>query len=153
MEALDKQGYELNTFYESLNNLQAKSVTVFLDACFSGMSRSSEVNESKNLIASKGVRIKPQLNQPWLSNNNFSVFSSSDFNETSLGFDASETGLFTYYLCAGLQGKADANADKSITSGELFDYIYASVKETSVKIRGLQTPTFNGNRNQILVTY
>ena len=153
VEALDKQGYELNTFYESLNNLQAKNVTVFMDACFSGMSRSSEVNESKNLIASKGVRIKPQLNQPWLSNNNFSVFSSSDFNETSLGFDASETGLFTYYLCAGLQGKADADADKSITSGELFDYILTNVKETSVKIRGLQTPTFNGNRNQVLVTY
>ena len=153
IEAIDKQGYELSTFYESLNSLQAKSVTLFMDACFSGMSRSSESNEAKNLIASKGAKIKPQIYQAWLANPNFTVFSSSDFDQTSLGFDSSETGLFTYYLCAGLQGKADANADKSITSGELFDYISAHVAETSVKIRGIQTPQFNGNRNQVLVSY
>ncbi|MEI6062781.1 MAG: caspase family protein [Bacteroidota bacterium] len=153
IEAIDKQGYELSTFYESLNSLQAKSVTLFMDACFSGMSRSSESNEAKNLIASKGAKIKPQIYQTWLANPNFTVFSSSDFDQTSLGFDSSETGLFTYYLCAGLQGKADANADKSITSGELFDYISAHVAETSVKIRGIQTPQFNGNRNQVLVSY
>jgi hypothetical protein len=153
VEAIDRQGYDLGTFYESLNALQAKSITVFMDACFSGMSRSSESNESKNLIASKGVKIKPQLNQPWLTNYNFSVFSSSAYEETSLGFDASSTGLFTYYFCAGLQGLADTNGDKSITNGELFDYISANVKETSVKIRGLQTPQFNGNRDNVLVTF
>ncbi len=153
IEALDKQGYDLSAFYQNLNNLQAKSVTVFMDACFSGMSRSSEANESKNLIAAKGARIKPEVSQPWLTNPNFLLFSSSDFNETSLGFDAAETGLFTYFLCAGLQGKADANNDKSITSGELYDYIYSNVKETSVKISGSQTPQFDGDRNTVLVTF
>jgi len=153
VEALERQGYELGTFYASLNDLQAKSVTVFLDACFTGMSRYSENNASKNLVASKGVRIKPQFYQPWLVNPAFSVFASSEFDETSLGFDASGTGLFTYYLCAGLQGNADANKDKSVTYGELSDYISSHVKETSVKIRGLQTPVFNGNSEQVLVNY
>jgi hypothetical protein len=153
LEALDKQGYELSTLYNNLNNLQAKSVTVFIDACFSGESRPTETQKVGNLIAAKGARIKPDISQPWLTNPNFTVFSSSDFDETSLGFDASGTGLFTYYLCAGLQGRADANGDKSITSGELFDYISSNVKETSVKIRGLQTPKFNGIKDKVLFTF
>jgi hypothetical protein len=153
LEAIEKQGYELSTFYNNLNNLQAKSVTVFIDACFSGESRPTETQKVGNLIAAKGARIKPDISQPWLTNPNFTVFSSSDFDETSLGFDASGTGLFTYYLCAGLQGRADADGNKSITAGELFDYISSNVKETSIKIRGLQTPKFNGNKDKILVTF
>lgn len=153
IEALERQGYDLNTLYQNLEALNAKSVTVFLDACFSGVSRSTETTEAQNLIASKGARIKPQVNEPWLLNPDFTVFSSSDFDQTSLGFDATETGLFTYYLAAGLKGEADADSDKSITAGELSDYLKSNVMETSVRIRGIQTPRFNGNRELVLVTY
>ncbi len=153
IEALERQGYDLSTLYQNLEALQARSVTVFIDACFSGVSRSSESNEAHNLIAAKGVRIKPKVSEPWLTNPGFSVYSSSDFDQTSLGFDASGTGLFTYYLAAGLQGKADANGDNKITAGELSDYISQNVSETSVKIRGLQTTHFNGNRDTVLVRF
>lgn len=153
LEAIEKQGYDLNTLYNNLEALNAKSVTVFLDACFSGVSRSTESNEARNLIAAKGALIRPVVAQPWLNNPGFTVFSSSEFDQTSLGFDASGTGLFTYFLAAGLQGKADANGDKKITAGELSDYINLNVSETSVKIRGLQTPRFNGNRETVLVRF
>ena len=153
LEAIEKQGYDLNTLYNNLEALNAKSVTVFLDACFSGVSRSTESNEARNLIAAKGALIRPVVAQPWLNNPGFTVFSSSEFDQTSLGFDASGTGLFTYFLAAGLQGKADANGDKKITAGELSDYINLNVSETSVKIRGLQTPRFNGNRESVLVSF
>ncbi len=150
---IERQGYDLNTLYNNLEALQAKSVTVFLDACFSGVSRSTETSESRNLIAAKGALVRPVVAQPWLNDPGFTVFSSSDFDQTSLGFDASGTGLFTYFLAAGLQGKADANGDKKITAGELSDYINLNVSETSVKIRGLQTPRFNGNRETVLVRF
>jgi hypothetical protein len=153
IEALDRQGYDLNKLYNNLEALGAKSVTVFMDACFTGDSRASEQIEPKNLVAMKGVKIKAKVVQPWITDPNFTVFNSSDFNETSLGFDPSETGLFTYYLCAGLQGKADANTDNQITAGELQDYISVQVKETSVKIRGIQSPQFYGNREIILTEY
>ncbi|MBL7906170.1 MAG: caspase family protein [Bacteroidales bacterium] len=153
LEAIERQGYDLNTLYNSLAALNAKSVTVFLDACFSGVSRSSETNEARNLIAAKGALVRPVVAQPWLNDPGFAVFSSSDFDQTSLGYDASGTGLFTYFLAAGLQGKADANGDKKITAGELSDYISRNVSETSVKIRGLQTPRFNGNRETVLVRF
>jgi len=153
IEALDRQGYDLNKLYNNLEALGAKSVTVFMDACFTGDSRASEQIEPKNLVAMKGVKIKVKVIQPWLNNQSFTVFNSSDFNETSLGFDPSETGLFTYYLCAGLQGKADANKDNQITAGELQDYVTAQVMDTSIKIRGVQTPQFYGNREMILTEY
>ena len=153
IEALVKQGYDLNKFYTNLDSIGAKSVTVFMDVCFSGVSRTTETYEAKNLVSMKGVYIKPKVNRPWKNNPKFMVFTSSAYDETSLGFDPAETGLFTYYLCAGLQGKADLNGDKKITSGELKNYVTGKVKETSVKIHGLQTPMFYGNENIILCEY
>lgn len=153
IEALERQGYDLATLYRNLDALQAKNVTVFMDACFSGVSRSTEHTEAQNLIAAKGALIKPKVTEPWLNNPRFIVFSSSGFDQNSLGYDAAKAGLFTYYLAAGLQGKADANNDKKITAGELSDYIRENVSETSVKIRGLQTPVFSGNRDVVLVSY
>ena len=153
IEAIENQGYNMNKFYENLEKLGARSVMVFIDACFSGVSRSSDIYQSENLVAMKGVRIKPILSAPWINNPGFTVFSSSGFDETSLSFDPSETGLFTYFLCAGLQGKADADGDKKITSGELSRYVIERVKEFSVKIRGLQSPQFHGNENIVITEY
>ncbi len=153
VQALSQQGYNINQFYENLEKLDAKSTTVFIDACFSGVSRPTETQEIQNLVAMKGVSIKPKVEQPWETNPNFSVFSSSQFNETSLGFDPSKTGLFTYYVCAGLQGGADLNKDGKITTGELNTYVTEKVTATSVKILGKQTPLFNGNSKEVLTVY
>lgn len=153
IEAIDRQGYDLNKLYGNLQKLGAKSVTVFMDACFSGASRGSEQYKAENLITMKGVLIKPNVDRPWVTDPTFTVFASSEFSETSLSFDLSESGLFTYYLCAGMQGKADIDGDKKITSGELSRYVLERVKETSMKIRGLQTPQFHGDENVVLVEY
>ncbi|MDK2978297.1 MAG: hypothetical protein PWP52_1011 [Bacteroidales bacterium] len=151
IERIESQGYDLNKFYQNLDALGARSVTVFLDACFSGSSKATEKISTENLVSTKGVKIQPKLISPWRTNPNFSVFNSSAANETSLGFDPSQTGLFTYYICVGLQGDADLNYDKKITNGELFDFVKAKVTETSKKIFGVQTPQFNGNRDMILI--
>ncbi len=50
IEALERQGFELNKLFASLDSLNAKSVTVFIDACFSGVSRASEVYDIQNLV-------------------------------------------------------------------------------------------------------
>lgn len=64
------------------------------------------------------------------------VLTSSDVNETS----AESTrwggghGVFTWALLEGLRGLADANTDKTVTAGELFDYVSNRVrKETRNK--------------------
>ena len=148
---LETQGYNINKLYQSLDKLGAKSVTVFLDACFTGVSKGSESLKSENLVSAKGVRLKLRSTQPWVNSPNFSVFTSSSGDETSLGYDASSTGLFTYFLCAGMQGKADNNNDKKITLGELKNYVIENVMSTSKKISGLQTPEFHGNEDMVII--
>ena len=150
---LETQGYSLNRLYENLEELGAKSVTVFLDACFSGGSRTSESIKAENLVAMKGVKIKPKFDGTYFNDPNFTVFNSSTGDETSLGFDATKTGLFTYFLCAGLQGKADLNNDGKVTYGELRKYLFDNITETSKKISGLQTPGFFGNENTVITEY
>lgn len=153
LEMLEKQGYSLNRLYENLEKLNAKSVTVMLDACFSGSSRASGSQDPVNISNTRGVVIKELKVQPWLSDNSFRVLASSTNEQTSLGFDAAGTGLFTYYVCIGLQGEADLNGDKTITVGELEEYLIKNVSETSRRIRGEQTPVLYGNADMILVQF
>lgn len=150
---IEMQGYNINTLYTNLEKLGAKSTTVFIDACFSGSSRVSEKKKMENLVAAKGVIIKPKLVSPWKQDPNFTVFNSSGPSETSLGFDPSQTGLFTYYLCVGMQGDADENMDNKITNGELNKFVKEKVEETSKKIFGTQIPQFHGNEEMILLEY
>lgn len=154
VERLETQGYNINKLYENLEKLGAKSVTVFIDACFSGASRTTEKISTENLIAMKGVRVKPKTLTPWMKPDiNFSVFNSSSGDETSLGFDQSQTGLFTYFLCLGMQGEADLNKDRKITYAEMHSYLTENVTSTSKKISGIQTPEFHGNPQSILLEY
>ncbi|MBU8892506.1 MAG: caspase family protein, partial [Bacteroidales bacterium] len=153
IERVELQGYSLGKFYNSLNSMGAKRVIVFLDACFSGVSKTSETVKTNNLVSMKGVRLVPQIPKPWEKNDNFVVFNSSSFNETSLAFDETQTGLFTYYLCAGLSGKADTNIDNQISLGELKKYVIENVMQTSKKIFGLQTPEFHGDEDYIISDY
>lgn len=149
-------GVELNDFYSGLASLNTRSVTVFMDACFSGASRGSSAYETQNLTGEKGGArfINPKIQGDWQSDQNFMIFSSSSFGETSLGNDITGTGLFTYYLAAGLKGNADRDNDSRITSAELINYVRTNVSEDAEKLYqdGKQTPTFIGsNFNKVLV--
>jgi hypothetical protein len=149
---LRETGYSINNFYESLNKLNARSVTVIMDACFSGSTRANE-----NLTGTKalGIKVKPASVRPWETNENFRVFTSSSNEETSLGFDGSQSGLYTYFLCVGLQGEADSNKDKKITAGELQNYLLLNVNDLAKKISSgkTQTPVFFGDPSMVLTEY
>ncbi len=153
LEMLDVMGFSLNKLYNNLNSMGAKSVTVILDACFTGSSRTSATLTAENVSNTKGVTIKPREVQPWQSNDNFRVFSSSRDDQTSLGFDEAGTGLFTYYLALGMQGEADENKDNTISVTELKNYVINNVDATSRKIRGQQTPQFFGNDGSVWMEY
>ena len=133
-------GYGLSCFYRDLDSLEARNVVVFLDACFMGDTKYSRNYVSQNISGTKGVVVRRIGQAPWHTNRNFFVFTSSRNDQSSLAFDQSGTGLFTYYLALWLKGAADADGDGKITTGELSDYISSRVVEVSQKIRGEQTP-------------
>lgn len=156
MDFLSEMGYSLNKFYDGLSKLQAKNVTVIMDACFSGASRQSESITASNLTGTKalGIKVKQSTVRPWESDPSFRVLSSSSGDETSLGFDPSQSGLYTYFLCAGLQGEADGNKDHKITVEEMQEYLNKNVNELAKKMSGKsQTPIFYGAPGMILTEY
>lgn len=149
-------GYSLNNLFLSLDKLGAKSVTVILDACFSGATRQTETYAMNNITGEKGVgvKLKPLAERPWETNPNFRVLTSSSGSETSLGYDQAQVGLFTYYLCIGMQGEADRNLDKKLTIQELMNFVNSNVSSTAKKLKGAtQTPTYYGTDGLILTTY
>jgi hypothetical protein len=151
---LNDYGYEINQFYADLDALDAHSVTVILDACFSGSSRSTEKVTASNIAGAKGIVIKKSASNFSLFKN-FTVINSCSGDETSLGLDASESGLFTYFFCKGLQGEADLNQDHKITLSEMRAFVTEKVKDAAKKISsgGIQTPQFYGNDDKVLVEY
>jgi hypothetical protein len=152
-DRLSNQGYSLTVFYENLQHLGARNVIVFLDACFSGVTRQSEKIQSENLLGMKSANASSTLKDPWINNPSFSIFNSSASDAISFAYDKSMTGLFTYFVCRGLQGEADLNFDKEITTGELEQYIQKEVMQTSRKIGGLQITQFHGNKDYVLVDF
>ena len=145
---ISEDGYSLNKLYKDLASLNAKSVTVILDACFSGSSRTSEVFQSQSIANQKFVIVdETDMEQPWLNNPSFRVFTSSRGDQTSQANDRTRSGRFTYYLAVGLQGDADTDANGKVTMQELVEFVTESVdKETS----GQQTPQFNGNADFVV---
>lgn len=77
------------------------------------------------------------------------VITSSDVNEESAEAPrwGGGHGVFTYFLLEGLQGKADLNADRLVTVGELFSFVRQKVRlETQFK----QNPRLVENANESL---
>ena len=141
---VEQTAYPLDYVYKSLNRLGAKSVTVFLDACFSGGSRTGEMllAESRPFIP---VKI-PKIEQ------NITVFSATAEEQISSSYREKKHGLFTYYLLKGLQGFADLNKDKIIKVGELADYIRENVQRQARYMDREQTPKLIGvGKERVLV--
>lgn len=122
-------GYALEDLYKALGSLPSKSVTVFLDACFSGAKRDGDM-----LASARGVAIKVKQATPV---GNIVVFSAAQGDETAYPYKE-EHGLFTYYLLKKLQ-----ETKGNVTLGELSDYIKTQVERQSIVINGkLQSPSF-----------
>jgi uncharacterized caspase-like protein len=125
-------GYSLETIYENLSELNAKSVTVFLDACFTGTNRENE------MLLADARPVSIQLRNNYVKN--VTVFSATSSNEISSSYPQKKHGLFSYFLMKGIQGKADANRDNQLTIQELFDYVKSNVSKIAGTLDREQTP-------------
>lgn len=122
-------GYALEDLYKALGSLPSKSVTVFLDACFSGAKRDGDM-----LASARGVAIKVKQSNP---TGNMVVFTAAQGDETAYPYKEEGHGLFTYYLLKKLQ---ETKGD--VTLGELGDYIKTQVERQSIVTNGkLQSPS------------
>jgi len=127
--------YGLNNLYKDLGGLKAKSVTLFLDACFSGSQRGDGM-----LASARGLAMKPKMENPL---GNMVVFTAAKADETAWPYAEKRHGLFTYFLLKKLQ-----ETKGEVDYGTLGDYLRREVLRKSFSVNGkLQTPTATPSRN------
>ncbi len=111
--------YSLNRLYSELGALNARSVVVFLDACFSGAGREGDM-----LASARGVALTPKKEAP---KGNMVIFSAASNDETAFPYLEKGHGLFTYFLLKKLQ-----ETKGNVTLQALSEYIISNVKQRSV---------------------
>lgn len=139
-------GYSLETVFEDLSRLKAKSVTCFLDACFTGANRENE------MLLADARPVSIRLKNSYV--NNVTVFSATSSNEVSSSYPKNKHGLFSYFLMKGMQGEADSNKDSKLTIQELFDFTKNNVSKTAGTLDREQTPQLECiDSNKIIINY
>ena len=125
-----QRGIALDSLYSILGDLAFEQTTVFLDACFSGVGRTTPV--VKDLRA---VEIEPE--DATFGEGSVVVFSAAQGNETAQGYAEEGHGLFTYYLLKELQ-----TTQGNESFGAMADRIRANVSSQApqLKMRKKQTP-------------
>ena len=145
---VDVNGYSLDLFYKKLNNLKAKSITVVIDACFSGSSDQGMLLKNISPIGiqiDNAVALKEHIN----------VFTSSSGEQVSSWYPDKKHSLYTYYFLKGLKGAADQDNNSEISMDELHQYVNEEVTYMARKLNSReQSPDLKSkNSNAILRKY
>ena len=128
----------------ALQKAQAKSVTMFIDACYSGQTRGGEV-----LIAGlKPIALKAD-EKAYPSE--FTVITASAADQFSSASQDLKHGIFSFYLMKGMEGDADVNKDGRITSGELQRYLSEMVGRQAMGLNRTQNTQLFGDADRVLV--
>lgn len=145
---LSQNGYPVNQLYENLRLLPSPSVTVVLEACFSGVSESGAVVSD---ISPAVLNVE----NPIVSMENGLAFSAGAADQVSTWYNEKGHGLFTYYFLNGLRGAADGNGDRAVTASEMESYLTDEVPYRAQRMHSRkQTPQVVGqNKDRVLVEY
>ncbi|MEM7373330.1 MAG: caspase family protein [Bacteroidota bacterium] len=140
-------GYAINTFYENLGKMPYRSLTVVIDACFSGTSDRGTLMPNASL-----VRIKSGNNV--LKDPKAKIFTSASGTQIASWYPDQSHSLFTYYFLKGIQGDANTNRDRQLTLEEMRGYLEQEVPYMARRLKNrVQTPEVYGASQQVLINY
>ena len=139
-------GYPLDTFYKNLNQIPAKSITVVLDACFSGGSQGG-------VLLSHASPMYIDVEIPFYGDK-INLFASASGSQISSWYSEGKHTLFTYYFLRAIRGEADRNKDRNITVNEMKLFINENVPYMARRLYGReQTPVVKGNADHVICRY
>ncbi|TAE07572.1 MAG: hypothetical protein EAZ95_18255, partial [Bacteroidetes bacterium] len=134
---LELAAYPIDVFYDNLSKVRAKSLTIAVDACFSGADIFQNI--SPIVIKPKGVAgVKAGA-----------LFSSSTDAQVSCWYNEKGHGMFTYFFLKAIHNKnADKNQDNSLTLREIQAFIAdqsEGLPYYARRVHGIeQTPSLQG---------
>jgi hypothetical protein len=129
---------------DALKTAQPKSVTMFIDSCYSGQIRTGET-----LLASARpvvLSVQETAYPP-----EFTVITASASDQIASSSPDLKHGIFSYYLMKGLEGEADENKDGTITIGKLQSYLAERVPRFAMTMSRKQEPQLTGDASRVLV--
>ncbi len=144
---VDVNGYSLDLFYKKMNNLDAKSVTVVIDACFSGSS-------DQGMLLKNISPVFIQVDESVQLANKVTVFTSASGDQVSSWLPEKKHSLYTYYFLKGIKGSADTNGDRSVTAEEIQSYVEEEVPLMARKLNSReQTPGMRNGQDKVIVQF
>jgi hypothetical protein len=114
-QRVELSGYPLDQLYHNLGQLPARSVTVVLEACFSGLSQSGTVVSNASPVFMKAKET--------LVPNKVTVIAAGHANQIASWEENKSHGLFTKYFLKAMSGEADENRNGIVEKSELSSYL------------------------------
>ena len=136
-------GLNQKTVLALLGRSGAKSVTVFMDSCFSGNTRQGQVLQQHQ----RAVTLKSgEDSQPAGVN----ILSAVSSGQIAYADENLQHGIFSHYLFKGLSGESDTDHDRQINLGELADYVSRQTSRHALGLHKQQEPQFSGDRQHVV---
>ena len=139
---LERTAISRDEVFREVSSVNPRSVTVFLDTCYSGDTRGET-----RLIAGRPLSIK--LQEQSLPKG-FTVLTAAGGDQIAKPLKEAQHGMFSYFLMKGMEGGADSNSDNQITARELHTYVRENVVQQS---GGSQVPELQGDAERVLVRF
>jgi len=139
-------GYPLEVFYRNIEKIPAKSITIVLDACFSGASQ-------EGMLIKNASPMYIDVETPLLGED-FNLFASASGDQIASWYPKGNHSLFTYYFLRALRGEADKDRDRKITLKEIENFLEDNVSYMARRLYGReQTPVVKGASDAVISTY
>jgi len=150
---IEVTGYPLKTLFENLSKIPARSMTVFIDACFSG-----ETPKGPIVGAVSGLDVVIKLPTKQNYKDRMVIITAASSREVANWDEEAKHGLFTKYLLKALKGAADknmktGNQDGRVTLGEVKAYLKREMTYQSKRLLRIQNATVSGDLKTVLSTY
>ena len=120
-DTAELNGYPIDLLYRNLGKLQeARTVAVYLDACFTGDSHA--------------VSVPPAL--PTTAGVKMTVLTAARADQVAAWDETAQHGLFTHHLLDALYGAGDADEDGRVTAGEVEAYLKSHMTRVARRLFG-----------------
>lgn len=129
---IEESALGLNTVLETLADSTSGQIIAFVDACYSGGSRTGE-----SLVAGRPLIV---VQKQTLTRENVTLFSASGEQQIAKVIDEIKHGAFSYALMRALTGEGDIDNDGKVTSSELStfitEFVTRNVKDQNPELKG-----------------